>query len=199
MLGCGRAPPGWPDHPLLLPSVIAVGKILCPQGTSCARSLGVGAVSQSGCESSWHFCGPQFGRGGSRRRRRVGRRDRGTLAQGSRGEFGWKELTLTVGVAAVMALVLFVVIPLGVAKYFEDYLQNALLFNLAEGMVRIIIFILYVVGISLLPDLRRVFEYHGAEHKVIHAYEAGEELDPNTVNRFSPLHPRCGTAFLLVV
>jgi len=120
-------------------------------------------------------------------------------AQGSRGEFGWKELTLTVGVAAVMALVLFVVIPLGVAKYFEDYLQNALLFNLAEGMVRIIIFILYVVGISLLPDLRRVFEYHGAEHKVIHAYEAGEELDPNTVNRFSPLHPRCGTAFLLVV
>src|SRR5660398_326597 len=79
-LGFGRAPPVWPDHPLLLPSVIAVGKILCPQGTSCARSLGVGAVSQSGRESSWHFCGPQFGRGGSRRRRRVGRRDRGTIS-----------------------------------------------------------------------------------------------------------------------
>lgn len=114
-------------------------------------------------------------------------------------EFGWKELALTVGLAGVIALVMFVVIPLGVAKYFEEYLESALLFNLAEGIVRIIIFILYVVGISLLPDLRRVFEYHGAEHKVIHAHEAGENLDSAGVATFSPLHPRCGTAFLLVV
>lgn len=112
---------------------------------------------------------------------------------------GWKEMALTFVLAIALAVVLFVVIPLAVVKYFEDFFSNPFVFNLVEGLIRIVIFLAYIAVISLLPDLRRVFEYHGAEHKVIHAYEAGEELDPAHAERFTTLHPRCGTAFLLVV
>src|SRR6202022_2537383 len=72
-------------------------------------------------------------------------------------------------------------------------------FVIVEGAIRVTVFVVYLSLISLLPDLRRVFQYHGAEHKAINAYEAGEELDPQTVQRFSLIHPRCGTAFLLWV
>jgi uncharacterized protein YqhQ len=72
-------------------------------------------------------------------------------------------------------------------------------FVVIEGLIRVGIFILYLVLISLLPDLRRLFQYHAAEHKAINAYEAGEELTPERVDRFSLIHPRCGTAFLLWV
>jgi uncharacterized protein YqhQ len=72
-------------------------------------------------------------------------------------------------------------------------------FVVVEGLIRVGIFILYLVVISLLPDLRRLFQYHAAEHKAINAYEAGEELTPERVDRFSLIHPRCGTAFLLWV
>jgi uncharacterized protein YqhQ len=72
-------------------------------------------------------------------------------------------------------------------------------FVLAEGGIRVTVFVLYLSLISLLPDLRRVFQYHAAEHKAINAYEAGEELVPDRVQRFSLIHPRCGTAFLLWV
>ncbi|HEY2072575.1 MAG TPA: DUF1385 domain-containing protein [Gaiellaceae bacterium] len=72
-------------------------------------------------------------------------------------------------------------------------------FVIVEGLIRVSIFIAYLSLISLLPDLRRVFQYHGAEHKAINAYEAGAELEPETVQRFSLIHPRCGTAFLLWV
>ncbi|MGH2859991.1 MAG: DUF1385 domain-containing protein [Solirubrobacteraceae bacterium] len=72
-------------------------------------------------------------------------------------------------------------------------------FVIVEGLIRVTIFILYLSLISLLPDLRRVFQYHGAEHKAINAYEAGEDLEPEKVQRFSLIHPRCGTAFLLWV
>jgi uncharacterized protein YqhQ len=72
-------------------------------------------------------------------------------------------------------------------------------FVLVEGLIRVTVFVLYLVLISLLPDLRRVFQYHAAEHKAINAYEAGEELEPERVQRFSLIHPRCGTAFLLWV
>ena len=72
-------------------------------------------------------------------------------------------------------------------------------FVVIEGLIRVSIFILYILVISLLPDLRRVFQYHGAEHKAINALEAGEELTPENVQRFSLIHPRCGTAFLLWV
>jgi uncharacterized protein YqhQ len=73
------------------------------------------------------------------------------------------------------------------------------LFVVVEGVIRVAIFILYIVLISFLPDLRRVFQYHGAEHKAINAYEAGEDLEPQRVQSFSLIHPRCGTAFLLWV
>src|SRR5438046_6148785 len=72
-------------------------------------------------------------------------------------------------------------------------------FVIVEGLIRVTIFVLYLSLISLLPDLRRVFQYHAAEHKAINAYEAGEELEPEVVQRFSLIHPRCGTAFLLWV
>ena len=72
-------------------------------------------------------------------------------------------------------------------------------FVIVEGLIRVSIFIAYLSLISLLPDLRRVFQYHGAEHKAINAYEDGAELDPETVQRYSLIHPRCGTAFLLWV
>jgi uncharacterized protein YqhQ len=72
-------------------------------------------------------------------------------------------------------------------------------FVIVEGLIRVTIFVLYLSLISLLPDLRRVFQYHAAEHKVINAYEAGAELEPERVQRFSLIHPRCGTAFLLWV
>ena len=72
-------------------------------------------------------------------------------------------------------------------------------FVIVEGLIRVTIFVAYLSLISLLPDLRRVFEYHGAEHKAINAYEAGADLEPESVQRFSLIHPRCGTAFLLWV
>jgi uncharacterized protein YqhQ len=72
-------------------------------------------------------------------------------------------------------------------------------FVVVEGAIRVTLFVLYLSVISLLPDLRRVFQYHAAEHKAINAYEAGEELEPERVQRFSLIHPRCGTAFLLWV
>ena len=72
-------------------------------------------------------------------------------------------------------------------------------FVIVEGLIRVTVFVLYLSLISLLPDLRRVFQYHAAEHKAINAYEAGEELTPERVQRFSLIHPRCGTAFLLWV
>src|SRR5216117_1012284 len=72
-------------------------------------------------------------------------------------------------------------------------------FVIVEGLIRVTVFVLYLALISLLPDLRRVFQYHAAEHKAINAYEAGEELEPERVQKFSMIHPRCGTAFLLWV
>jgi uncharacterized protein YqhQ len=78
-------------------------------------------------------------------------------------------------------------------------ISNGFWFVLVEGLIRVTVFVAYLVLISLLPDLRRVFQYHAAEHKAINAYEAGEELEPQRVQRFSLIHPRCGTAFLLWV
>ena len=78
-------------------------------------------------------------------------------------------------------------------------IRNGSYFVVVEGLIRVTIFILYLFLLSLLPDLRRVFQYHAAEHKAINAYEAGEELEPEIVQRYSLIHPRCGTAFLLWV
>ena len=113
--------------------------------------------------------------------------------------FGWKEMAVTLLVAVALAVGLFIVVPLVVVKHFEATFHNPFVFNLVEGAIRIVVFLLYILGISLLPDLRRVFQYHGAEHKVIHAYEAVGRPDAKRAEDESPLHPRCGTGFLLVV
>ena len=105
----------------------------------------------------------------------------------------------TMVVALLFAVGLFFVVPVGLTSLFKDKLGSAFLFWLVEGVLRTAIFLGYLAVISRLPDLRRVFQYHAAEHKVIAAYEAGEPLEPESAQRFPRLHPRCGTSFLLVV
>lgn len=98
---------------------------------------------------------------------------------------------------------LFIFLPLYLTKLAGLVLggvsQSSFLFNLTDGIIRVIVFLSYVFAIGLWKDMRRIFEYHGAEHKVIHAYEAGRELEIGNVKSFSPHHPRCGTSFLLIV
>jgi uncharacterized protein YqhQ len=105
----------------------------------------------------------------------------------------------TVLVALVLAVGLFFVVPVGLTSLIKDRLGSSLLFWLVEGVLRTSIFLGYIGLLSRLRDLRRVFEYHGAEHKTISCYEAGLELTPENAQRFSRLHPRCGTSFLLIV
>jgi uncharacterized protein YqhQ len=105
----------------------------------------------------------------------------------------------TVVVALVFAIVLFFLIPVGLTSLIKDQLGSSFLFWLIEGVVRTTIFLGYMLLLSRLRDLRRVFEYHGAEHKTISCFEAGLPLTPANAQRFSRLHPRCGTSFLLVV
>src|SRR3954449_10184195 len=105
----------------------------------------------------------------------------------------------TVVVAVLLAVGLFFVIPVGLTSLIKDQLNSSFLFWLVEGVLRTAIFLGYLLLLSRLRDLRRVFEYHGAEHKTISCYEAGLELTPPNAQRFSRLHPRCGTSFLLVV
>jgi uncharacterized protein YqhQ len=105
----------------------------------------------------------------------------------------------TVLVALVFAVGLFFVVPVGLTSLVKDRLGSAVLFWLVEGLLRTAIFLGYLWLMSRMRDLRRVFEYHGAEHKVISCFEAGEPLEPSSAQRFSRLHPRCGTSFLLVV
>jgi len=119
--------------------------------------------------------------------------------EGPPPQLGVREMAITVVIALVVAVGLFVVLPLVVARAFGTALSNPVLFNLVEGVVRILIFLGYVVVISLLPDLRRVFQYHGAGHKTINAFEDGRPLDAAEARGDFTLHPRCGAAFLLVV
>jgi uncharacterized protein YqhQ len=105
----------------------------------------------------------------------------------------------TLVVALVFAVGLFFVVPVGLTSLFKDQLGSALVFWLVEGLVRTAIFLGYLGLMSRMRDLRRVFEYHGAEHKTISCFEAGEPLTPENAQRYSRLHPRCGTSFLLIV
>jgi len=108
------------------------------------------------------------------------------------------QLFFAFAVAIVFALLLFKVGPALLVDKLVPVHSGAG-FVIVEGLVRVAIFLIYLSVISLLPDLRRVFQYHAAEHKAINAYEAGEELVPEKVQRYSLIHPRCGTAFLLWV
>ena len=109
------------------------------------------------------------------------------------------QMALTMAVSVVLAIVFFLAIPTYAAKFIPGVADSAFRLNVVEGVLRLAIFLLYIWGISLTSDIRRVFEYHGAEHKTIWTYESGEELTVENVKRHSRLHPRCGTNFLLIV
>ncbi|HEY2632174.1 MAG TPA: DUF1385 domain-containing protein [Solirubrobacteraceae bacterium] len=105
----------------------------------------------------------------------------------------------TIVVSLVFAIGLFFLLPLGLTSLIKGQLGSSALFWIVEGCVRTAIFLGYMVLLSRIRDLRRVFEYHGAEHKTISCFEAGLPLTPQNAQRFSRLHPRCGTSFLLIV
>jgi uncharacterized protein YqhQ len=106
----------------------------------------------------------------------------------------------TVAVSLALGVVLFFMVPLFATRYLIDpYIESALLSNIFEGLIRIGIFIAYIKLIGLIPDIKRVFAYHGAEHKVVNAYEAGVPLEVESVKNYSTAHARCGTAFLFIV
>jgi uncharacterized protein YqhQ len=119
--------------------------------------------------------------------------------EGEKEEIGGWAWGLTIVFSLLLSVGLFFVVPVGLTSLIKDQLGSALLFWLIEGLLRTAIFIGYIVAISKLPDLRRVFEYHGAEHKTISCYEAEDELVPARAKLYSRLHPRCGTSFLLIV
>lgn len=120
-------------------------------------------------------------------------------AVGEEEELTAKEIFITVGIALGLAVLLFAVLPTAAAHLLNRVAPGSLAQNLLEGLFRIAIFLAYVAAIGQVGDIRRVFQYHGAEHKVINAFEAGEELTVEKVQRHSTLHPRCGTSFLLIV
>ena len=113
-------------------------------------------------------------------------------------KIGKREISISVATSAVFGLLIFIVLPL-VATGFAVHKTNSLLFAVVEGVIRVGLILGYLVLIGLIPDVRRVFQYHGAEHKTINAYESEWPLDVANVRRASLLHPRCGTGFLLVV
>ena len=110
----------------------------------------------------------------------------------------------TIMVAFALGVAMFVLLPLYLTKLAGIVIpivkESSAAFNIVDGLIRVGVFLLYVVGIGLWSEMRRIYEYHGAEHKVIHAYEDGQELTANAeIQKYSPLHPRCGTSFLLIV
>lgn len=108
-----------------------------------------------------------------------------------------KDIAITMTISLLAAILLFIVIPTAAVNILPT--DNHVIMNLWEGVVRIAVFFAYIYLISQAKDIHRVFQYHGAEHKTIHAYEAGVELTPKNIQKFSRLHPRCGTSFLLIV
>lgn len=108
----------------------------------------------------------------------------------------------TIGIIATsfgLAILLFMLLPNFVTSFFTKYINNPLILNLIEGVFRLLFFFIYLIYVSKLDDIKRVFEYHGAEHKSIHAYENGEELTVENVKKYSIMHKRCGTSFLFMV
>ena len=112
-------------------------------------------------------------------------------------------LYLTLGLSLAFSIGLFFLLPAGLGGWLEHLLAQTTsalwLGNLLEGVLRLILLVGYIWGIGFMPDIRRVFQYHGAEHMTINAYEAGAELTPENVAKFPIEHPRCGTAFLLTL
>ncbi len=111
-------------------------------------------------------------------------------------------ILLSMIAAAAVTVFLFILAPLGITTWLKGYfpsIQNWVVFNLVDGVIRVLFFLAYLLFISRMQDIRRVFQYHGAEHKVVYTWEAGEDLTVQNAARKSTLHPRCGTSFLLFV
>lgn len=112
-------------------------------------------------------------------------------------------ISLTIGLSIILGISLFILLPLYATKLlgviFVSVSESSFMFNFVDGIIRVFIFLIYVIAIGMWKEMRRIFEYHGAEHKVIHAYENGKELTLKNIKDHSPLHPRCGTSFLLIV
>ena len=106
---------------------------------------------------------------------------------------------LIVAVSLAFGVAVFFMIPLFLTRLLIHYISSPLLFNLVEGVIRVVIFIIYLKLINLVPDIKRVFAYHGAEHKAVNAYEDGAPLEIEATRRYSTAHVRCGTSFLFVV
>lgn len=110
------------------------------------------------------------------------------------------EMTFAMVLGVVLAVALFILLPAGLSNVIVgEYEQNPFVWNIVDGVVRVVIFIFYVWLIGRMPDIKRMFSYHGAEHKTIHCYEHGLELTPENARQFPCLHVRCGTAFLIMV
>lgn len=109
------------------------------------------------------------------------------------------EMFFTLILSLLIVVVVFMMIPTFLTNLFKKVIDSPILLNLVEGLIRIIIFLTYITVISKMEDVERVFEYHGAEHKTIHCYEAEEELTVENVKKYPILHPRCGTSFLFMV
>ncbi|MGE4283257.1 MAG: DUF1385 domain-containing protein [Clostridia bacterium] len=105
----------------------------------------------------------------------------------------------SVAFAVLFGVGLFILLPTIVIGFVRQLTENHIVANIAEGALRILIFLVYIILISRMKDIQRVFQYHGAEHKTIHCYEANEELTVDNVRKYTTLHPRCGTSFLFIV
>lgn len=109
------------------------------------------------------------------------------------------EMFLTMVTSIVLAIGIFMILPSLFTNFLKNKASNSIILNLFEGIIRIGIFLIYVIWVSKIEDIRRVFEYHGAEHKSIHCYENGEKLTVENVKKYPILHARCGTSFLFMV
>lgn len=121
------------------------------------------------------------------------------FAEGEEVEFTAKDTTLVVLLAFAATVLIFIALPAFLVRLAESLITSPLLLNLLEGLLKVTLFTLYVGAIGLFPDIRRVFEYHGAEHKTINAFEAGDPLAVESVRRHTTLHYRCGSSFILLV
>lgn len=104
-----------------------------------------------------------------------------------------------VTVSLVLSVALFFMAPLFLTKLLDPYIQSSLVFHLIEGSIRLVIFVIYLKLMTLVPDIKRVFAYHGAEHKTVNAYEDGVPLEVEAIKKYSTAHVRCGTSFLFVI
>lgn len=114
-------------------------------------------------------------------------------------QLSYGQIAITMIIGFLLAIALFVVLPAFIVRTIETLFSSSIVMNLIEGLIRIVVFLLYIFSVSKIRDIQRVFQYHGAEHKVIYAFEAEEELTTENAKKYSTLHPRCGTALLLVV